>query len=249
MNRNFITVQGNRWMLIIDKLCAILHLVSHLSIFISSLEFGTLLHLWLYKQYMGKKDNKRSIAIKTSDQSEEINGTEGCKYSRFCVFSKREKMSSSRRNDGRQTEKHWKSQITWPSLPFAGKEYCILSYYLQKCRNLYLEKKNGFWVRRLLDLSSETGTRSFILTKQVTNICPTGSSCTVKHLNIFTLISACTWIQTKCFLLSTNISITTFFTKDDHFLLLSAPLYPSEIYRNHPRLWATLRARIIKDCP
>ena len=157
MNRNFITVQGNRWMLIIDKLCAILHLVSHLSIFISSLEFGTLLHLWLYKQYMGKKDNKRSIAIKTSDQSEEINGTEGCKYSRFCVFSKREKMSSSRRNDGRQTEKHWKSQITWPSLPFAGKEYCILSYYLQKCWSLYLEKKTtttvfgsvDYWIFRV----------------------------------------------------------------------------------------------------
>lgn len=251
MNRNFITVQGNRWMLIIVKLCAILHLISHLSIFISSLEFGTLLHLWLYKQYMGKKDNKRSIAIKTSDEGEEISGTDRLQILTFLRLFQTGKMSSSRRNVGRQTEKPRKSQVTWPSLPFAGKEYCILSYYLQKCWSLYLEKKNNnrFWVRRLLDLSSETGPWSFILTKQVTNICPTGSSCTVKHLNIFTLISACTWIQTKCFLLSTNISITTFFTKDDHFLLLSAPLYPSEIYRNHPRLWATLRARIIKDCP
>ena len=171
---------------------------------------------------MGKKDNKRSIAIKTSDQNEEINGKDRLQILTFLLFFQTEKRSSSRRNGGRETDKRGKSQVTWPSLPFAGEKYCILSYYLQKCRNLYLllKKKNNnnrFWVRRLSDLSNETGTWSFILTKQVTNICPTGSSCTVKHLNIFTLISACTWIQTKCFLLSTNISIATFFTKDEHF--------------------------------
>ena len=127
--------------------------------------------------------------------------------------------------------------------------FIILFAKVSKPLSWKKKKNNRFWVRRLLDLSSETGTWSFILTKQVTNICPTGSSCTVKHLNIFTLISACTWIQTKCFLLSTNISIATFFTKDDHFSLLPAPLYPSEIYRNHPRLWTTLPARICKDCP
>ena len=60
-------------MLIVDKHCSIF---THNEVVISSLEFGTLLHLWLYKQYMGKKDNKRSIAIKTSDQSEEISGTD-----------------------------------------------------------------------------------------------------------------------------------------------------------------------------
>ena len=157
MNRNFITVQGNRWMLIIDKLCAILHLVSHLSIFISSLEFGTLLHLWLYKQYMGKKDNKRSIAIKTSDEGEEISGTDRLQILTFLRLFQTGKMSSSRRNVGRQTEKPRKSQVTWPSLPFAGKEYCILSYYLQKCWSLYLEKKTtttvfgsvDYWIFRV----------------------------------------------------------------------------------------------------
>ena len=52
-------------MLIVDKHCAVF---THNEVVICSLEFGTLLHLWLYKQYMGKKDNKRSMAIKTSDQ-------------------------------------------------------------------------------------------------------------------------------------------------------------------------------------
>ena len=168
---------------------------------------------------MGKKDNTRSITIKTSDQSEEISGTDRLQiltFLRLFQTGKNVFLAKKRRPaNGKTREKS--GHMTLSAVRGKRILYFIILFAKVSKPLSWKKKNNRFWVRRLLDLSSETGTWSFILTKQVTNICPTGSSCTVKHLNIFTLISACTWIQTKCFLLSTNISIATFFTKDDHF--------------------------------
>ena len=143
---------------------------------------------------MGKKDNKRSIAIKTSDQSEEISGTDRLQILTFlrlfqtgkkCLL--REETAAGKRKNTGKVRSHD---------PLCRSREKNTVFYHIVCKSVetsILKKKNNrFWVRRLLDLSSETGTWSFILTKQVTNICSTGSSCTVKHLNIFTLISACT---------------------------------------------------------
>lgn len=147
-------------MLIVDKHCAVF---THNEVVIFSLEFGTLLHLLLYKQYMGKKDNKRSMAIKTSDQSEEINGTDRLQiltFLRLFQTGKNVFLAKKRRPaNGKTREKSGHMTLS----AVRGKRILYFIILFAKVSNLYLEKKNNrFWVRRLLDLSSETGTWSSI---------------------------------------------------------------------------------------